>query len=663
MAIDFSNQWTPGGQNALDPNAVAKVEPSKQQWWIQTDANGAWIGAPTNDPKVGRQTGYRSVGTALVTLADGRTIRAVLDGEGKPISEVGSFGEADTTQANAFKQAGTNATPNSGAQTQRQPDGTINQWDPNGLGPGRGGYTIPRPDLTPQKPTTPHVEGTPLPGGGFDNSQPIMVSRDANGQQVGPARPLTADERKQWEEDRQRSRNPGGVPDAQLPAAANITYRKNPQTGQLEKVTTKTVNGVASTTVEPVDPKDRTAIGAKTVVVGNKTTKVTTWQLPDGSTQETTEEDQAAPKPGAIVKGGGKNGEDVQAVEDPAHPGQIIYQPIAGAQIPAANRPIPAGAPKYTPDYNAPDLGLTSYNEELLTAQQSGLITREQGRQLMETAIGLGTQTASHGTTLASQASTTRSQDITQRGQTLSEVQSRRSAADTGFDNAQTTYLGNAAHLGAGKGGLAADAFREAIQARMIYARQAGGYADVPAVPLSPATASVRTTHFPDGTVVHERPHEPVAGVTPALPPPGAPADVQPTPGIRTGAAMTGTGVDAPAVRAAPAAPAAQPGDFPPNYGANTFAPATTPLPAINPATGEPTGLPQPVFNPAPGEPGHVPGAPVGQVPAYLQPARNAAPVFDPSSTVAELRNMGLSDAAINQALQEHQQEMGMAVA
>jgi hypothetical protein len=35
--------------------------------------------------------------------------------------------------------------------------------------------------------------------------------------------------------------------------------------------------------------------------------------------------------------------------------------------------------------------------------------------------------------------------------------------------------------------------------------------------------------------------------------------------------------------------------------------------------------------------------------------------VFDPSSTIAELRQRGFSDAAIAEALQQHQQETGVA--
>src|SRR5215471_11747123 len=111
MAIDFSpgNAWSPTNQNATNPDAVANVTPSKTQWWIKTDPDGTWLSAPTNNATLGRQPGYIPVSVAEVVLADVRTIKAVLDPSGQPISEVGPYGDMNKDQESAFKTAQANA--------------------------------------------------------------------------------------------------------------------------------------------------------------------------------------------------------------------------------------------------------------------------------------------------------------------------------------------------------------------------------------------------------------------------------------------------------------------------------------------------------------------------------------------------------------------------
>lgn len=143
MAIDFSNKATPG---STDPNALVSVTPKKSQYWIKTDADGAWQGIPTNNPAVANQPGYHSVGVATVLLNDGRQYLAVLDGEGKPISEVGDPIEPDTTQAQSFNQNKSTTKAPNGQQYSRGPDGSINEWNPNSNPPG---YNIPHPEMSP----------------------------------------------------------------------------------------------------------------------------------------------------------------------------------------------------------------------------------------------------------------------------------------------------------------------------------------------------------------------------------------------------------------------------------------------------------------------------------------------------------------------------------
>lgn len=317
-------------------------------------------------------------------------------------------------------------------------------------------------------------------------------------------------------------------------------------------------------------------------------------------------------KPGQVIKGGGPNKEDVQAVVDP-QTGAITYRPITGAQVPAENRPIPADAPKYTPNYDLPDLGLVEYNERLLQwANLGGPDRIAIGRRLLEQAGGFAERVASHGTTLRSQQQTARNQDITQRQQDLSETQSRRSFQGTGFDNLFAGTLGNAQHLGRGKGVLAVQAFMEALGPRQQYAANVGGFRDIPQVgPISPALEAVRQTTQvdvgQDGNVT--------------VSPPGA--------------------VPASAQAAAP--------------------------PAIPMTPERPAGImANPVFRPQP----MVGGASVPQpdatqidnplgVPSYLQPVQQAAPRWSPNPVIADLKARGYPDEVIAQALAEHEQEFG----
>ena len=116
-------------------------------------------------------------------------------------------------------------------QGQRQADGTFQTTTDAAPRPPRLTAT----QTAALTPTTPRVEGTPIPGGGFDNSKPIMVRRDQNGQQIGQAETLSAAERTQWE----REKN-GGLTDAEVQARQNPASKRVPVEGHpgLVQVTT-----------------------------------------------------------------------------------------------------------------------------------------------------------------------------------------------------------------------------------------------------------------------------------------------------------------------------------------------------------------------------------------------------------------------------------------
>lgn len=205
-----------------------------------------------------------------------------------------------------------------------------------------------------------------------------------------------------------------------------------------------------------------------------------------------------------------------------ANGGAPTFEPIANAPVKPSDRPIPASAPRFTPNYNLPDLGLTAYNQQLMDWVNSGATgaTREIAGQLIEQAGGLATQTASHGTTLAGQAATARGQDITQRGQDIGEVQSRRSSANDMFQNALKSTDEGARRLMGGDEALAGEAMRAALNLGRLNAQAAGGMQQIPQVPQAyvaalggaPGTTDTQV-HVSNGQVSVSPPGAPPLGV------------------------------------------------------------------------------------------------------------------------------------------------------
>lgn len=76
---------------------------------------------------------------------------------------------------------------------------------------------------------TPRIEGTPIGGGAFDNTQPIMVWRTPDGQQAGPAEPLQSHQRDQWERDKNRAAGVGPYTDKEV---ADAGRKQQPSTVQ-----------------------------------------------------------------------------------------------------------------------------------------------------------------------------------------------------------------------------------------------------------------------------------------------------------------------------------------------------------------------------------------------------------------------------------------------
>lgn len=186
----------------MDPNEVVG-RPVEREVWLSPD----WS---EYKPVTAKQpNGYTRVSIRTTTYKDGRVVTQVLDANHQPITWQTIPEESDPDVKKAWDAAQKDQTPPGGLTTQRRQaaDGTthIYGWNPQtrqydvDQGTVQAPATVGRVEGTPTGRTNP--DGTPE----YDNTKPIWVERDASGQQVGPAKPLTAEQRAQWEKDTGRA--------------------------------------------------------------------------------------------------------------------------------------------------------------------------------------------------------------------------------------------------------------------------------------------------------------------------------------------------------------------------------------------------------------------------------------------------------------------------
>lgn len=295
----------------------------------------------------------------------------------------------------------------------------------------RSGQWVTEQNPTYQQPaTTPHTEGTPIPGGGFDNSKPIMVNRDANGQQVGAARALTADERAQWERDQNGGKSNAETQAATQKADTTEVSSEYVGTGKNRKKITTYQSG------RKVTEDAATNATATAVTYDPDGTKVTKYD--DGT--ETRE--AKPPVAGTIVKGAGTNGEDVQAVPDLDHPGQVKYVPIPGSKGASA---LPADLPPFTPDINKPAFGIVEYAQQVnalaaaKNADGTPKLTEAQRVAALTAAHEAATSEAQREDAIRASQQQSQTNDISQRNADLNASVSRGNQAVQATQDAMTT--------------------------------------------------------------------------------------------------------------------------------------------------------------------------------------------------------------------------------
>lgn len=495
MALDFANRdpKDPNGIYSLDTTGAAEA-------WVK---DGDWSQVYYDQASAKKAGATNKIKVATAITNDGKKYDVVIGADGNPISQVGDTKGQDDDVAKKWQQS-------QAAPTTR----TINGVPSQVVGTDANGQPIWGPVQTTNGPATTapstaqrqewREEGTPLPGGGFDNNQ-LTMAEYINGKRTGVTRAPDDKELRSWNNAREMSRNPGGKTDAEMDAARRQQAADDERRAQQNRPT--------------VTIRDDGNGGLVSISTDPRTGQSTTSPIPGvrGKPDQVTVD--------GVVYERGKDG---------------TYAPAKG--LPGTEA-VPAGAPKYTPDYEQDDLGLTAYNDALIEANRQGLITRQQAGKLLKQAGALATQTASHGTTRRNQANTVRGQNIQQRGQDISEVSSRRASANGMFQDVNNTLAPYASKIipGAGSGQTVVDGYRAMLNMGRQNAEDWGGMRDVSQVPESTLPGGMRMA--PGGAVVP-------AGPPAASAPPSATAQ---TNGASAVAELT------PGSLAPPARPAAAP--------------------------------------------------------------------------------------------------------
>lgn len=428
---------------------------------------------------------------------------------------------------------------------------------------------------TGQKPqgSTTQTEGTPLPGGGFDNERPLMVTRGPDGKVI-ESRELTDPEARKWREDRERARN-GGKTDAEMRADA-----------------------------------DRNKPGAPTLKPDGKGGTIAVQTMPDGSIKTT-------PLPGVPSD---KPTPDRVTVEGVVYErgADGTYKPAAGIPAPTKGGKLPLGVKP--PVFTRGNVGaeLTRFNQELDQAVGRGEISKEDATGFYTTYHQAAQTFLSEQNNSDSQDATASGQQLTQRSQNMTQAGNRLNWANSAFQNAANAD--QQMLLGAGTTGKSALVPLLTLQAGL--ANAAGGLRDQPEVEVRRYPASIQPVAAATNAAAPAaggkpapliKPNQPVsaaqasavaaqarardAGGVPTPGEPGGPPLATPTNApstpriafrnVKTGAVkeMTPMELDAQPDVAdwTPVAGNTSPEALPPQ--------AQGPMPSVNPVTGEPTGL------------------------------------------------------------------------
>lgn len=496
----------------MDPNSVIG-EPIEREYWLSPD----W-----SQKKLWREgssapgSGWTRVSVREVLYADGRRLSYVLgsDETGRqPIAADGtpapSLAEArpipgppdiDKDQEKRFKEA-------QEAASRTAPTRNINGVPHQVTGKDANGQDIWSPVVTATGPATattstaipadavPRIEGTPLPGGGFDNEAPVQVWRRPDGTVV-KTEPLTGPERTKWEEDRQRSRNPGRKTDAEIEKDAAIarTTRASELSALKPGTTISTIAGKKYTTI--VTPS--TTPGGQPTITHLGPDNQPTAALPPEPPESTST---------AITR----NGQTFiqTTTKTPEGQSSVTFTDTAGKPVTELPREgataLPEGMPEL--DTTTPEAARSSYLAQVRWAQEqqrAGKMTRQEvvdlltpSHQAAETVVSAAQQQIENARAERETANRERGTSVTEQGQ-------RFSAATNQFQNAQSAV--NDVWKVAPRGGTqSGDVLLGTLLLQQLLSRSPTGQAGAvpagaaPAPGVAPTTAATAPLPAPTG--------------------------------------------------------------------------------------------------------------------------------------------------------------------
>lgn len=479
------------------------------------------------------------------------------------------------------------------------------------------------------------IEGTPDPSkpDGFDNERPVMVTRDAS-DKVIESRELTPAEMKEWRENRERSRNPGGKTDAELRAEGEEKTSQDPVNNrpgwvQITRIKggNKTVtfrgpdgkevdtlpseDGTSSVQFVHTDGKTYYTIKRKT---GNNVEEYTASD-PEGKTRVTLPGKESR----SSVQKRAPNGTvyyEVSVEKDGRKDSYTSSDPEGANRIPPpdpnAAKPLPPGMPQL--DTSSPERARASYLAQVQWAQEqrrSGAMSSQEVQEILTPSHAAAQAVIDAEERRLTNERATRGQDITQEG-------NRLSAATNQYANAQKA-VDDVWKIAPRGGSQASDVLMGTILLQQLMNQGIRGNVGAPAgAAAQPLTtpAAAAAAAGPTGVAAVDA----AAASAPATDPQAAAKSEAAA--VREAARAAGIPLPPPVFRPSPPAgtPSVQePG--PANMSPNQPDLSEQPLPV----------------NPLPGEPGHDPTKPVG----YRQPVGAVASAYGRSLVDSIVRRYG----------------------
>lgn len=533
----------------MDPNEIVG-KPTEREVWLAPDWSN-YVAATKPQP-----SGWTKVSVRDTTYKDGRIVTQVLDENRKPITTQNLDTQTDPETRKAWDAAQDDRKPPGGITT-RTINGAVFQWNPE-----TRAYDIP---------TGSAPAGTQTP-------QQIREEAE-RAKNAGLAPGLDP----RSETDAERAKRADETIKAQGAAArqAEIDRQAAANTAHDNAVQDATRAQSAAQANKP---------GAPTLSPDGKGGTIAVQTMPDGTIKTT-------PLPNVP-----SNAQEI-TVDNRRYrlnPSTGKYDDVT-PERPTSETAVPAGLPDFKGEYGNITAELAAYQKQLQDAValpdgNPNKITPVRADQLMKARYDLANARVSELNTQAERAMEVWKQQATLRGQDINEAQSRRSNASTDA-TAADKVAADVADLGYAKGAkgpddLATRSRMAELAFRAMVGGAQGGFNAPPAPPMPASVAPYLTLPGVGTFAIHAAA---APGQTPGAAPnalglgavgvPGA-TPVQPPASVAAPAAPA----DAEAQRQQQAAASAAQGDFPADYGGNTFMPVNPPAGSGNDPT-QPVGI------------------------------------------------------------------------